>query len=73
MGLSYGLRGLVHYHHGGKHGSVQADMVLEEQRVLHLDLQATEGDYVTGSGLSIHETSKPASTVLHSLQQGHTS
>ena len=32
------FRGLVHYHHGRKHGSVQADMVLEKElRVLHLD------------------------------------
>jgi hypothetical protein len=35
-GLSYGFRGLVHYHHGRKHGSVQADMVLKEPRILHL-------------------------------------
>jgi hypothetical protein len=33
------------YHHGGKHGSIQADMVLvKEQRVLHLELQAAEGE-----------------------------
>jgi len=44
---SYGLRGSVHYHHGGKHGSVQADVVLEKElRALHLDPQAAEGDYV---------------------------
>ena len=35
--LAYTLRGSVHYH-GRKHGSMQADMVLEELRVLHLDL-----------------------------------
>ena len=41
LGLAYSFRGLVHYHHGRKHGSVQADMVLEKElRVLHLDLQA---------------------------------
>jgi hypothetical protein len=40
----YSYSGLVHYHHGGKHGSIQADMVLEEQRVLHPDPQAAEGD-----------------------------
>jgi hypothetical protein len=34
------FRGLVHYHHGGKHGRVQADVVLEEPRVLRLDLKA---------------------------------
>ena len=47
LGLAYRFRGLVHYHHGGKHGSLQADMVLEKElRVLHLDQQAAEGDCV---------------------------
>ena len=41
--LAYSFRGLVHYHHGGKHGSVQADMMLEKElRVLYLDPQAAE-------------------------------
>ena len=45
LGLAYSFRGSVHYHHGGKHDSMQADMVLEKElRVLHLDLQAAEGD-----------------------------
>ena len=44
MELAYSFRGLVHYHDGGKHDSMQADMVLEEPRVLHLDQQATEED-----------------------------
>jgi hypothetical protein len=30
------------FHHGRKHGSMQADVVLEEPRVLHLDPLATE-------------------------------
>ena len=34
--LIYSFRGPVHYHHGRKHGSVQADMALEEPKVLHL-------------------------------------
>jgi hypothetical protein len=35
--LELPFRGLVHYHHGGKHVSVQADMVLEKElRVLYL-------------------------------------
>jgi hypothetical protein len=38
--LAYNFRGLVFYHHGGKHGSMQADMVLELPRVLHLNLKA---------------------------------
>ena len=33
--LTYSFRGLVHYHHGRKHGSMQANIVLErELRVL---------------------------------------
>jgi hypothetical protein len=40
MGLSYRLRDSVHYHHGGKHGSMQVDIVLEEPRVLRLDRKA---------------------------------
>jgi hypothetical protein len=40
LGLAYSFRGLVRYHHGGKHGSIQADLVLEKElRVLHLDLK----------------------------------
>jgi hypothetical protein len=51
--LIYSFRGPVHYHHGETHIPVQADMVLEEQRVLHLDLQATEETCHTGYSLSI--------------------
>jgi hypothetical protein len=40
LGLVYSFSGLSHYHHDRKHGSIQADLVLEELRVLHLDLQA---------------------------------
>ena len=44
MGPAYSFRGSVHYHHGGKHGSIQAGIVLEEElRVLHLDPQAAGG------------------------------
>jgi hypothetical protein len=46
LGLPYRFRDSVHYHHGGKHGTVQADKVLEEQRVLHLDLQAVKRNCV---------------------------
>ena len=39
--LLFSLRGSVHYHHGGKHGIMQADMVLEKAlTVLYLDPQA---------------------------------
>ena len=40
---AYSFRGLVHYSHSMKHGSLQADMVLEESRGLHLDLKADRG------------------------------
>ena len=39
MRLAYRFRGSVHYH-GRKHGSLQADVVLEELRVLHLSPKA---------------------------------
>jgi hypothetical protein len=42
LGLAYRFRGSVHYHHGGKDGSIQADMVLKELRVLHLDQKETD-------------------------------
>jgi hypothetical protein len=43
LGLAYSFTGSVHYHHGGKHGRIKADMVLEKElRVLHLDLQEAE-------------------------------
>jgi hypothetical protein len=38
--MAYSFRGSVHYHHGGKHGSIQAGMVLEKPGVLHLDPKA---------------------------------
>lgn len=34
LGLAYSLRGLVHYCHGRKHGSLQAETVLYKARVL---------------------------------------
>jgi hypothetical protein len=40
LGLAYSVRDLAHHHHGRKHNRLQADMVLEESRVLHLDLKA---------------------------------
>jgi hypothetical protein len=36
LGLAYRFRGSVHYHHENR-GNVQANMMLEELRVLHLD------------------------------------
>jgi hypothetical protein len=31
IGAGLHFRGSVYYHHGGKHGSMQADMVLEKE------------------------------------------
>jgi hypothetical protein len=72
----------VHYHPGRKHGSVQADMVQEEPKVLYLDLKTTRRDYFLqaarrGTLLSCaefkHKTAKPITIVTHFLQKGHTS
>ena len=30
LGLDYHIRGSFHYHHSGKHGSLQVDMALAE-------------------------------------------
>jgi hypothetical protein len=40
LGLAYRFRGSVHYHHGRKHGSIQAGMELKELRVLHVVAKA---------------------------------
>jgi hypothetical protein len=40
MELTYKFRGSVHYHQGGNTGSIQAVMVQEELRLLHLHLKA---------------------------------
>ena len=45
IGAGLQFRGLVCYHHGGKHGGMQAGMVLEwYMRVLHLDPQGAGGE-----------------------------
>ena len=50
-GTGLQFRGLIHYHHGRKHGSMQADMVLEkEPRGLTFGLARRASD--TGPGLS---------------------
>ena len=70
--LACSSRGSVHYPHGEKYGGVQADMELEEKlRVLCMDLQAAEVDYVSGWTQLEHETSKLIPTVTRFLQQGH--
>jgi hypothetical protein len=45
--LAYRFRDSGDYHHGGKHGNVQADIVLEkEPRVLSLIQRQPGGDYL---------------------------
>lgn len=40
LGLAYNFTGPVHYHHSGKHGILQAYLVLKEPIVLDLDPKA---------------------------------
>jgi hypothetical protein len=71
--LAYSFRGSVHYHHGRKHGTMQADLVLEALKgpiVLYLDLKAArrrvsspgtqeEGLFYIGRSLSTSRLSNP--------------
>jgi hypothetical protein len=61
----------VHYHHGRNRGCVQAGMVLEELRVLHLDPKAVPEKTVLQAAR--RRILKATSTVTHFLQQGKTS
>jgi len=71
-GLAYRSRGLTYYHHGGKQGGVQADIVLEkEPGVLYLD-QQTAGRERHWAWLE-HWNLEAHPSVTHFLQQGHTS
>jgi hypothetical protein len=47
LGLAYSVS---HHHHGGKHGSIQAE---KELRVLHLDLKKEAADWVCHTGHSL--------------------
>jgi hypothetical protein len=40
LGLAFSFRDSIHYHRVRKQGSMQADMVLEEPRLLHFDPKA---------------------------------
>jgi hypothetical protein len=37
--MAYSFKGSVFYPHDGKDGRIQADMMMEDLRVLHLDLK----------------------------------
>ena len=53
-GLNWGyLLGLVYHGHGRKHGSLQADRILEEElRILQLAQQAVGRERASGTGIS---------------------
>ena len=52
-GAGLQLRGLVYYHHGGKHEGTQTAMVLKELRVLHPDPQVAGRDSDTLARLEL--------------------
>ena len=59
----------VHHHHGGKHGRDQADMVLEEPRVLPLDPKAARRrvDVSHWAYSKLLRSQSPTSIVIHFL------
>jgi hypothetical protein len=81
LGLAYSFRGSVHYLHGWKHSSLQADEVLaKEMRGLHLDLKVARRRLFSALGgalvledLKDHLHSDTLSLRAHLFQQGHTS
>jgi hypothetical protein len=66
----------VHYHHGRKHGSLQADMMLKEPKFCILAAASRDCSGQLGRGSLLqrvepeHRTSKAAQPVTHFLQQG---
>ena len=72
LGLAYSFRVSVHYHHGKKHGSVQADSVLEEPRVLHLDVKAARIGPSSAGSQEENLSFTLGGAWVRSLQQGHT-
>jgi hypothetical protein len=54
---------------------MQEDMMLEKElRVLHLDLQTGEATVChIGHSLNIMRPQRPSPTMMHFLQEGHTS
>ena len=55
LGVANSFRGVVHDHHGGKHDSAQADMVLvKELKILHTDLKTAGRErHWSSPGLSV--------------------
>jgi hypothetical protein len=70
VGARLQFRGLVHFHNGGIHGGMKADMVLERQlRGLHLEGSKKRLPH-WACGLSMRPP-KPT-LVIHFFQKGHT-
>jgi hypothetical protein len=67
--MAYTFLGSVHHHHGGKHGRDQADMVLEEPRVLPLDPKAARRrvDVSHWAYSKLLRSQSPTSIVTHFL------
>lgn len=55
--LAYNFKDLIHYHHVRKHDAMQADMVLEDLRVLYLYPQTEVVNVILGLARAF-ETSK---------------
>ena len=51
--LAYSFRGLVHYHHGGKHGNTQANMGLEMEQSSPSLLESSQEETLIHSGRSL--------------------
>jgi hypothetical protein len=47
IGAALQFRGLVHYHHGRKHGGMQADMVLEKELEFYIWISEQQEKIVT--------------------------
>lgn len=57
--ISSKFRGSIHCHHGGKHDSMQADVVLEkEPRVPHLPASLPSGSYCSPTAIDILPTAE---------------
>jgi hypothetical protein len=68
LGLAYSFIGSAYYHHGRKHGNmVQADMVLEEPRVLHLHQKEAS---ITSKGSQDQTVSQALRRRVSSAQDG---
>jgi hypothetical protein len=71
--LAYSFRRLIHYHHGRKHGSIQAGMVLEMLRVLHLDPKGRRRLSSTGIREEALKAHPHSDQRPHLFQQSHAS